>query len=148
MAVALRILNNLLLRELFNMVKESKDKWNIKMEIFIKVNFKTTSITETVYWQHLKVYTQVLSGMAFKMATDSINGKMGQFIVVTITMASDRVTGSFIILKILLWVEAFGKKESLKDKVSMWKPKAKCLNAFGTKEKLLAFENDRLKTKK
>lgn len=72
------------------------------MEIFIKVNFKTTSITETVYWQHLKVYTQVLSGMAFKMATDSINGKMGQFIVVTITMASDRVTGSFIILKILL----------------------------------------------
>lgn len=72
------------------------------------------------------------------MDMESSNGLMDLFIEAIITMAKDKEMDSFIILKMELSVKVFGKREFLKVKVSMLKPKAKHINAFGIKVRFQA----------
>ena len=69
----------------------------------------------------------------FKMDMDSSNGQMDQFIEAIIIMAKEKEMGSFTILRMELLVEDFGKRESLKAKASMLRPKEKLINVSGVK---------------
>lgn len=80
-----------------------------------------------------KAYILAISSVDFKMDMDSSNGQMDQFIEAIIIMAKEKGMDSFTILRMELSVEDFGKKESLRVKVSMLKLKEKPINVSGVK---------------
>jgi hypothetical protein len=72
--------------------------------------------------------------MDYKMDMANLNGKMVHFIEETIIMDKEKVMGNFIIPKIIVSVEVFGKKAFYKVKANMFNQMESHINAYGMQE--------------
>ncbi len=70
--------------------------------------------------------------MDYKTDMDNLNGLMDHFIEEIIITDKDKVMDNFIMLKIQVLAEDFGKRESLMVKVNMFRM-VNVINAYGVK---------------